>query len=101
MKKKDRSEEVLTLKDAFLLHLRKTKENEAGYFLARTRMLWEDLLGKQAAAQTRKLMIRNKRLYVYATNAPFRANLISMRDGLRRKLNKEFGEEFLEEIIVK
>lgn len=100
-KKKYREEETITLRDAFLRLLRSTKENEAGYFRARTKMVWEEFFGKHVAENTRDLMVRNRKLYVYVTNAPLRAQMTAVRAGLRDRLNKEFGEEYLEEVIIK
>lgn len=100
-KKKYREEETITLRDAFLRLLRSTKENEAGYFRARTKMVWEEFFGKHVAENTRDLMVRNRKLYVYVTNAPLRAQLIAVRAGLRDRLNKEFGEDYLEEVVIK
>ena len=81
--------------------LRSTKENEAGYFKARTKLVWEEFFGKHVAENTKNLMVRNRKLYVYVTNAPLRAQMTSVRAGLRDRLNKEFGEDYLEEVIIK
>ncbi|MEM9525692.1 MAG: hypothetical protein AAGA31_03735, partial [Bacteroidota bacterium] len=51
------------LKDAFMRLLR-TKKNEAGYFKARTKLVWENFFGKHVADNTRDLMVRNRKLYV-------------------------------------
>lgn len=101
MKKKKRVEETLTVKDAFLRMLRQTKENEAGYFRARTKLVWEEFFGKHVAQNTRDLMVRNRKLYVYVTNAPLRAQMTAVREGLRDRLNKEFGEDYLLEVVIK
>ena len=98
--KKPKKPEPQALKDAFMRLLR-TKKNEAGYFKARTKMVWEKLFGKHVAENTRDFMVRNKKLYVYVNNAPLRNQLMTMREGIRKRLNEEFGEEFLVEVIVK
>lgn len=92
--------EPAQLKEAFLRHLR-SKHNEAGYFRARTRLVWEKFFGQHTAQHTRNLMVRKRKLYVYVDNAPLRNQLLMIREGIRMRLNEEFGEEFLEEIVVK
>lgn len=97
---KDKREGEAQLKDAFMRLLR-TKRNEAGYFKARTRMVWEKFFGKHVADNTRDFMIRKRKLYVYVTNAPLRNQLTMVRSGIRERLNREFGEDYLEEVIIK
>lgn len=92
--------EPKTLKEAFARLLR-NKNNEAGYFRARTRLVWEEFFGQHTAQHTRKLMVRNRKLYVYVDNAPLRNQLMMIREGIRKRLNEEFGEEYLEEVIVR
>lgn len=88
------------LKEAFLRLLR-TRRNEAGYFKARTRLVWEKFFGKHTATHTRDFLVRKRKLYVYVTNAPLRNQLTMHREGIRQRLNEEFGEEYLEEVIIK
>lgn len=98
MKKK--TEDPTVLKDAFMRLLR-TKKNEAGYFKARTKLVWEKFFGKYVADHTRDLMVRNRKLYVYVTNAPLRNQLLMVREGIKQRLNEEFGEEYLEDVVIK
>lgn len=94
------SNDPTPLKEAFLRLLR-NKRNEAGYFRARTKLVWGKFFGKHVAEGTRDLMVRNKKLFVYVTNAPLRNQLTMHREGIRKRLNAEFGEEYLEEVIIK
>jgi hypothetical protein len=88
------------LKEAFMRLLR-NKRNEPGYFKARTKLVWEKFFGKNVADNTRDLMIRNKKLYVYVNNAPLRNQLMMHREGILKRLNEEFGEDYLEEVVIK
>lgn len=88
------------LKDAFMKLLR-NKRNEAGYFKARTKLVWEKFFGKHVADNTRDMMVRNRKLYVYVNNAPLRNQLTMVREGIRKRLNEEFGEEYLIEVVIK
>ncbi len=88
------------LKDAFLRLLR-NKHNEAGYFRARTRLAWKKLFGEHIDGETRDFLVRKGKLYVYVNNAPLRNQLTMVRESLRERLNEEFGEEYLTEVIIK
>jgi len=83
------------------MKLLRTKRNEAGYFKARTKMVWEKFFGKHVADNTRDMMVRNRKLYVYVNNAPLRNQLTMVREGIRKRLNDEFGEEYLIEVVIK
>lgn len=83
------------------MRLLRTRKNEAGYFKARTKMVWEKFFGKHVADNTRDFMVRNRKLYVYVNNASLRNQLFMHREGICKRLNDEFGEEYLEEVIIK
>lgn len=83
------------------MRLLRTKRNEAGYFRARARMSWEKLFGKYVAENTRDMRVRSGRLYVYVTNAPLRTQLTTVREQIRDRLNEEFGEDYLTEVVIK
>ena len=88
------------LKEAFMRLLR-TKKNEAGYFKARTKLVWGKFFGKHVEDNTRDVMVRNRKLYVYVNNAPLRNQLFMHREGIRDRLNEEFGEDYLLEVVIK
>jgi hypothetical protein len=88
------------LKAAFL-RLMRNQHNEPAFFRMRTKAVWEKCFGKHVADHTRDFMIRKRKLYVYVTNAPLRNQLTMVREGIRERLNGEFGEEYLEEVIIK
>lgn len=90
----------VALRTAFLRLLR-NQHNEAGYFKARTKLVWEKFFGKHVAEHTRDFLVRKRKLYVYVTNAPLRNQLTMVREGIRQRLNEEFGEEYLEEVVIK
>ena len=83
------------------MKLLRNKRNEAGYFKARTKLVWEKFFGKNVAENTRDLMVRNRKLYVYVSNASLRNQLFMHREGIKKRLNEEFGEDYLEEVVVK
>jgi len=99
-KKPPQKPEAVELKLAFLRLLR-NQHNEAGYFRVRTKMVWEKFFGKHVAQHTRDFLVRNRKLYVYVTNAPLRNQLTMVREGIRDRLNEEFGEAYLLEVVIK
>lgn len=83
------------------MRLLRNRENEAGYFKARTKLVWEKFFGKHVAENTRDFLVRNRKLYVYVTNASLRTQLFMHREGIRKRLNDEFGEDYFEEVVIK
>ncbi|WP_020568797.1 DUF721 domain-containing protein [Neolewinella persica] len=98
--KKPPNNDPTPLKEAFMKLLR-TKRNEAGYFKARTKLVWGKFFGKHVEDNTRDLMVRNRKLYVYVNNAALRNQLFMHREGIKKRLNDEFGEAYLEEVVIK
>lgn len=62
---------------------------------------WEKVLGKNAASLTRKLIIKNKVLYVYLNSPALRNELLMMREKIIQRLNEEAGEDLIDKIILK
>lgn len=62
---------------------------------------WEVLLGKNAAALTRKLIIRKRVLYVYLDSPALRNELLMMREKIIQRINEEAGEELINKIVLK
>jgi hypothetical protein len=98
--KKKKKPEPQALKAAFMRLLR-NKRNEPGYFKARIKLVWEKFFGKHVADNTRDFLVRDGKLFVYITNAPLRNQLMMHREGIRKRLNEEFGEEYLREVVIK
>ncbi|MEM9835491.1 MAG: DUF721 domain-containing protein [Bacteroidota bacterium] len=98
-KKPPRSTER-SLKEAFRQFL-VNKDNQDGFFRAQIKHAWPRLFGKNVAKHTRDLMVRKRKLYVYVTAATVRNQLMMVREGIRKRLNEEVGEEYLTEVIIK
>ncbi len=62
---------------------------------------WSELLGKNAAALTRKVVIRNKVLYVYLDSSVLRNELLMMRETLISRINEMAGEELVTKVVLK
>jgi predicted nucleic acid-binding Zn ribbon protein len=68
---------------------------------SRLKEQWEQMLGKNAASLTRKLVIKNKVLYVYLDSSVLRNELLMMREKLIFRINEMAGEEIVEKIVLK
>jgi predicted nucleic acid-binding Zn ribbon protein len=62
---------------------------------------WEKILGKNAASLTKKLIIKNKVLYVYLDSSVLRNELLMMRETLINRINEMAGEELVNKIMLK
>jgi predicted nucleic acid-binding Zn ribbon protein len=68
---------------------------------SRLKEQWEEMLGKNAASLTKKLVIKNKVLYVYLDSSVLRNELLMMRETLIYRINEMAGEEIVEKIVLK
>lgn len=89
-----------SLKDAFR-QLLVNKNNQDDFFRAQIRVAWPKLFGKNVAQHTRLLEVRKRKLYVYTNSSAIRNQLMMVREGIRKRINEELGEDYLEEVIPK
>lgn len=89
-----------TLKQALEAMLREYRL-KPGYELARIRQLWPQLFGRTIAQQTTDLRIFKRKLYVSVQSAALRQELSMGRKQLCRRINKELGEDYLEEVVIR
>ena len=61
----------------------------------------EKMLGKNAASLTKKLIIKNKVLYVYLDSSVLRNELLMMRETLIKRINEMAGEELVTKIVLR
>ena len=62
---------------------------------------WEELLGKTISRYTRKVYLSKGILYVEISSAVVKAELIMMREDIRRRMNEKAGEEIVLKIVFK
>ncbi len=72
-----------------------TKFNET-YLVA----FWERMMGATIASRTKQLYVRNKILYLFIESAPLRNELALAKTKLIDLLNKEVGENVIEDIVL-
>ncbi len=60
---------------------------------------WEKVMGKPIASRTGKLYVKEKKLYVQILSAPLKNELLLARSKAIELINREMGENVIEEII--
>ena len=68
---------------------------EAGVIYA-----WEKVVGTMIAKHTSNLYIKNKKLYVVINSSVIKSELSYVRTKLVKMLNKEAGEEVIDEVVL-
>lgn len=79
------------------------KDNSLDGKLTEVRLInnWADIVGPQLAAQTEKLYIRNRILYLHVKSAIVRNELMLMRASLIKKLNESVGIDTIKNIVLR
>ncbi|WP_421920202.1 DciA family protein [Marinifilum sp.] len=62
---------------------------------------WEKVIGKTVAKATTDIYIRNRRLFVAVRSSVIRNELMIIRDGLVKALNREVQANIIDEIVVR
>jgi len=60
---------------------------------------WEKIMGKIIANHTTKVYIRQKKLYVYLDSAALKQELGYSKQKIIEVINREAGEDIIEEVI--
>jgi hypothetical protein len=88
-----------TLKDV-LGELMKTYRLRQGNNEWAIKEAWPRLFGDMINRHTTQLRLSKRKLYVKVDSAPLKQELSMGREKIRRILNEELGDDFLEEIIL-
>ncbi|MCT4602421.1 MAG: DUF721 domain-containing protein [Marinifilum sp.] len=62
---------------------------------------WEKVIGKTVANATTDIYIRNRRLFVAVRSSVIRNELMIIRDGLVKALNREVKANIIDDIVVR
>jgi hypothetical protein len=62
---------------------------------------WEKVIGKTVANATTDIYIRNRRLFVAVRSSVVRNELMIIRDGLVKALNREVQANIIDDIVVR
>ncbi len=79
------------------------KENNLDKKLNEQEMIrsWYELTGKMVARATVSVDIRNRKMYIKLSSSVVRSELTMIRDELIKRLNQQFNEPLIDEIILK
>ena len=61
---------------------------------------WPRLFGEMINRHTVQLRLSGRRLYIKVDSSPLRQELMMGREKIRKILNEEIGENFLEEVVL-
>ncbi|MGM0529876.1 MAG: DUF721 domain-containing protein [Bacteroidota bacterium] len=62
---------------------------------------WESLVGKMISNKTKKIYIKDRKLFVYLNSSIARNELSMVKDDLVKRLNQQAGGEIIEDIVLK
>ncbi|MBI9058359.1 DUF721 domain-containing protein [Labilibaculum sp. DW002] len=62
---------------------------------------WEKVIGKTVANATTDIYIRNRKLFVKVRSSVIRNELLMIKDGLIKALNREVQANIIDDIIVR
>jgi len=79
------------------------KENKLDARLKERQVIngWEELMGKAIARVTKKIYIKEGRLFVIISSSVVRSELHMLKQEIVRKLNERAGEEIIRELVLK
>lgn len=63
--------------------------------------LWSELMGPSIGRYTTDIKIRGKKLYVSINSSSLKQELSMGRDKIRKIINEELGDEYIEEVVIR
>lgn len=63
--------------------------------------IWENAMGASIAKYTSDIKVRNRKLYLNISSAPLRQELSYGREKIKKMINEEIGEEYIEEVVIR
>ncbi len=88
-----------TIGEAFN-ELLKTYRLESKFSEAKMISSWEKIVGKMIAQHTINLSVKKRVLFVNVDSAALRNELNYAREKIKKALNKEAGEELIDEVVL-
>lgn len=63
--------------------------------------VWRKLLGPNACYYLRNIYVKDRILYVYLNSAVLRNELLLCKDQLKASINREIGNQFLFDLVIR
>ncbi|MFC2124437.1 DUF721 domain-containing protein [Bacteroidota bacterium] len=98
MKGNQRHKGTSKIGDAFKEYL-ETFRIKDKYNQARIMEEWERIMGKPIANRTRSIKLYRGKMKVYVTSAPLKQELNMSRSKVLEILQKEYGEDLIQEVV--
>ena len=67
----------------------------------RIQSLWSELMGPSISSYTSEIKMYRKKLYITVDSAPLRQELSYGREKIKKVMNEELGEDYIEEVIIR
>lgn len=67
----------------------------------RIQSLWHTLMGKTISTYTSGVTVRKNILYLSIISAPLKQELSYSKDKIKAMINRELGEEYLEDVVIR
>jgi len=65
------------------------------------RALWGQVMGAGIAGYTTGIRLQGRKLFISISSAPLRQELSFGKDKIKKILNEELGEAYIEEVIIR
>ena len=63
--------------------------------------LWESMMGPSIASYTKDILIRKHKMYITIISAPLKQELSYGKEKIRKMINEELGEDYIQEVIIR
>ena len=63
--------------------------------------LWSSMMGPGIAGYTKDIYIRGNKIFIQIESAPLRQELSMGKEKIKKIINEELGEEYIEEVIIR
>ena len=67
----------------------------------RIQNLWNNMMGNSISRHTKDIKVRKNTLFITIESAPLRQELAYGREKIKRMMNRELGEEFLNDVVIR
>lgn len=74
---------------------------KANLYQTKIQKFWSEVMGTSINEYTTELRLRRKKLFITITSAPLRQELSYSKDKLKKVVNEELGEEYVEDIVIR
>ena len=89
-----------TLKEALLEMVNQFRLKQ-GISEARIKAAWSTMMGPSIAQHTTQVRVIRRKLYLLIDSPSLRQELFYGREKIRKMLNEDLGEEYLEEVVIR